>query len=85
VYTDINLDLLKHIAKETWGKFFYVEKNADFAQIATSIQNALRRSEISTQTPIFIACNWYILFALIVMLLYVVSYKTYVILRPRSF
>lgn len=85
VYTDINLDLLKHIAKETWGKFFYVEKNENFADITTSIQNALRRSETTTEIPVLIECNTYIFFVLVVILLYIVLYKIYIIIRPRSF
>lgn len=85
IHTDINLDLLKHIAKETWGEFFYVQKTEDFAAITTAIQDVLHHNEQTTQTPIFVSINPYILFVLLVMLTYIVTYRTYVVMRSRSF
>lgn len=86
VYTTINLDLLKHIAKETWGQFFYVEKNEDFAAIATAIQAVFHEHETLQQAaPSFVELDTYVAGLLIITLLYIVSYRIYTVLRHRPF
>ncbi len=85
VYTNINLDLLKHIAKETWGKFFYVEDPDDFEDIAKDIQQFLTRHETTISSPILVWLNDYFSAILIVCLTYISLYRSYALLRKRSF